>query len=74
MRPPKKTSFLAEIFPKRRIVEFTVALTNIPGALEAVAVNHTVSSQSSPRIKNVKEMQKTTEKLLLLESNAYRGS
>jgi len=39
-----KTPFLAEIFPRRRLVEFTVALTNIPEALEAVAVSDRVSS------------------------------
>lgn len=35
--PVAKTPFLAEILPGRRLVEFNVALENVPGALEAVA-------------------------------------
>jgi len=49
--------------------EFTVALTNIAGALGAVAVNESLQPEF-PWIKKVKEMQKATEKLLQVESNA----
>ena len=35
--PGPKTPFLAEIAPERQLFEFTVALENTPGIIEAVA-------------------------------------